>query len=157
MTALWIIIIATPFEKENVIMLMSFLTALAEEKAVSVADAAAANTTATAAAGTAAPAAAGAGDMISMVLMMVVMVAVFYFMLIRPQRKKDKAVKNMLDNLKKGDRVWTIGGFYATVLSIKEDKIELKLGDIEGTVWVKRSAIGGVENVKVENEAAPEI
>ena len=135
-------------------MLMNLTAALAEQ-AVTVPQAATA-TTATEAA-TTAGAAAGTGDMISMILMMVVMVAVFYFMLIRPQRKKDKAVKNMLDNLKKGDRVWTIGGFYATVLTLKDDQIELQLGDMPGTVWVKRSAIGGVENVKVENEAAPEI
>ena len=130
-------------------MLMNFGVALAEatEQAVSVADQAAATT--------AAP--GGAGDMISMLLMMVVMVAVFYFMLIRPQRKKDKAVKNMLDNLKVGDRIWTIGGFYGTVAGIKDDTITLTMGSLQNTVVIKRSAVGGVENVAVENEAAPEI
>ena len=129
-------------------MLMNFATALAEAgQAVSVNDQATAAT----------PAAGGAGDMLSMVLMMVVMVAVFYFMLIRPQRKKDKAVKNMLDNLKVGDRIWTIGGFYGTVLKLKDDTITLKLGDMDGSVVIKRSAVGGVENVKVENDITPEI
>lgn len=130
-------------------MLMNLTAALAEttEQAVSVTD------TANAAAATP----GGAGDMISMLLMMAVMVAVFYFMLIRPQRKKDKAVKNMLDNLKVGDRIWTIGGFYGTVLKLKDDTITLKLGDIDGSVVIKRSAVGGVENVAVENDSAPEI
>ena len=130
-------------------MLMNLTAALAEttEQAVSVTDAANA-TTATA---------GGAGDMISMILMMVVMVAVFYFMLIRPQRKKDKAVKNMLDNLKVGDRIWTIGGFYGTVAGLKDDTVTLTIGSLQNTVVIKRSAIGGVENVAVENEAAPEI
>lgn len=128
-------------------MLMNLTTALAEAgQAVSVSDQA-----------TAAPAAGGAGDMISMVLMMVVMVAVFYFMLIRPQRKKDKAVKNMLDNLKVGDRIWTIGGFYGTVAALKDDTVTLTMGSLQNTVVIKRSAVGGVENVAVENEAAPEI
>lgn len=128
-------------------MLMNLTTALAEAgQAVSVSDQA-----------TAAPAAGGAGDMISMVLMMVVMVAVFYFMLIRPQRKKDKAVKNMLDNLKVGDRIWTIGGFYGTVAGLKDDTVTLTMGSLQNTVVIKRSAVGGVENVAVENEAAPEI
>ena len=95
--------------------------------------------------------------MLSMVLMMAVMVAVFYFMLIRPQRKKDKAVKNMLDNLKVGDRIWTIGGFYGTVAAIKDDTVTLTMGSLQNTVVIKRSAVGGVENVAVENEAAPEI
>ena len=138
-------------------MLMNLATALAEAgQAVSVTDqAAAANTAANTAAGTAP--AGGAGDMISMLLMMAVMVAVFYFMLIRPQRKKDKAVKNMLDNLKVGDRIWTIGGFYGTVAAIKDDTVTLTMGSLQNTVVIKRSAVGGVENVAVENEAAPEI
>lgn len=129
-------------------MLMNSATALAEAgQAVSVNDQATAAT----------PAAGGAGDMLSMVLMMAVMVAVFYFMLIRPQRKKDKAVKNMLDNLKVGDRIWTIGGFYGTVAAIKDDTVTLTMGSLQNTVVIKRSAVGGVENVAVENEAAPEI
>ena len=136
--------------------MLDLFTAYAE-KAVSVADqAAAASSTASTATG--APAAGGgAGDMISMLLMMVVMVGVFYFMLIRPQRKKDKAVKNMLDNLKVGDRIWTIGGFYGTVAGIKDDTVTLTMGSLQNTVVIKRSAVGGVENVAVENEAAPEI
>ena len=131
-------------------MLMNFASALAEAgQAVSVSNQAAE---------AAAPAAAGgAGDMISMLLMMAVMVAVFYFMLIRPQRKKDKAVKNMLDNLKVGDRIWTIGGFYGTVAGIRDDTVTLTMGSLQNTVVIKRSAVGGVENVAVENEAAPEI
>ena len=130
-------------------MLMNFATALAEAgQAVSVNDQA--TTAATGATG-------GAGDMVSMLLMMAVMVGVFYFMLIRPQRKKDKAVKNMLDNLKVGDRIWTIGGFYGTVAALKDDTVTLTIGSLQNTVVIKRSAVGGVENVAVENEAAPEI
>jgi len=136
-------------------MLMNLATALAEAgKAVSVTDQAASAASTASNTATAAP---GSGDMISMILMMVVMVAVFYFMLIRPQRKKDKAVKNMLDNLKVGDRIWTIGGFYGTVASIKDDTVTLTMGSLQNTVVIKRSAVGGVENVAVENEAAPEI
>ena len=101
--------------------------------------------------------AAGGAQLISMLVSMVLMVAVFYFLLIRPQRKKDKAVKNMLSNLKVGDRIWTIGGFYGTVAAIKDDTVTLTMGSLQNTVVIKRSAVGGVENVAVENEAAPEI
>ena len=127
-------------------MLMNVAMTLAEatESAVSVAD----NAAATPSAG---------GDMLSMILMMVVMVAVFYFLLIRPQRKKDKAVKNMLSNLKVGDRICTVGGFYGTIAAIKDDTITLTMGSLQNTVVIKRSAVGTVENVAVENEAAPEI
>ena len=102
-------------------------------------------------------AAGGAGELITTGVMMVAFIAIFYFMLIRPQRKKDKAVKNMLDNLKVGDRIWTIGGFYGTVAGIKDDTVTLTMGSLQNTVVIKRSAVGGVENVAVENEAAPEI
>ena len=129
-------------------MMMNLTTALAEQ-AVSVSGQA---ESASAAATT-----GGAGDMISMLLMMAVMVAIFYFLLIRPQRKKDKAVKNMLDNLKVGDKIWTIGGFYGTVAGIKDDTVTLTMGSLQNTVVIKRTAVGGVENVAVENDAAPEI
>ena len=101
--------------------------------------------------------AAGAGDLITTIVMMVAMVAVFYFLLIRPQRKKDKAVKNMLNSLKVGDRICTIGGFYGTIAAIKDDTITLTMGSLQNTVVIKRSAVGTVENIAVENEAAPEI
>ena len=113
--------------------------------------------TATAIDGTAQTVSAGTGDFISMILMMVVMVAVFYFMLIRPQRKKDKAVKDMLSSLKTGDRICTIGGFYGTVRAVKDDTITLSFGSMENTVVIARWAVRSIENVKTENEAQPEV
>ena len=97
------------------------------------------------------------GDMLSMVIMIVVMVAVFYFLLIRPQRKKDKAVKDMLGALKVGDRICTIGGIYGTIDHIKDDTITLKFGSLENTVVIARWAVRSVENVKTENDSQPEV
>ena len=101
--------------------------------------------------------ATAAGDMVSTVIMMVVMVAVIYFLMIRPQRKKDKAVKDMLKALKVGDRICTIGGIYGTIAHIKEDTITLTIGSLENTVVVARWAIRSVENVKTENDSQPEV
>lgn len=97
------------------------------------------------------------GSMLSSIIMIVVMIAVFYFILIRPQRKKDKAVKDMLGALKVGDRICTIGGFYGTIDKIKDDTLTLKLGSLENTVVIARWAVRSVENVKTENEAQPEV
>lgn len=105
----------------------------------------------------AAAATAGTGDVISMVVMMVVMVAVFYFLLIRPQRKKDKAVKNMLGALKVGDRICTIGGFYATVAALKDDSVTITLGSMQNTIVIARWAVRSVENSSLENDAEPQI
>ena len=92
---------------------------------------------------------------LQMVLPLVLMGAVFYFMLIRPQRKKDKQVKDMLNALKSGDRVTTIGGIYGTITGIKDDTITLAVGQKGGApmeMTVARWAIRQVEEVSVENE-----
>lgn len=93
-------------------------------------------------------------DMIPTLLMMVVMIAIFYFMLIRPQRKKDKAVKDMLAALKPGDRICTIGGIYGTIASIKDETITLYVGAQKTQMVVARWAIRSVEDAPlVENES----
>ena len=56
---------------------------------------------------------------ISFIVMMVAMIALFYFMLIRPQQKQQKKINDMLNNLKVGDRVKTIGGLYGRIVRIK--------------------------------------
>ncbi len=116
--------------------------------------------TALAEAGAVAPeAAAVAGEapgtaaaLIQMLLPMVLIVVVFYFMLIRPQRKKDKKVKDMLSNLKVGDRICTIGGIYGTITGLREDSIVLSVGGKDTPIVLARWAIRNVEAVSVENE-----
>lgn len=100
----------------------------------------------------AATATAGVGEMLGMILPLVLMFVVFYFLLIRPQKKKDKKVKEMLAALKNGDRVCTIGGIYATIESIKDDTITLSVGKGDQTMVVARWAIRSVEDVTIENE-----
>ncbi len=95
---------------------------------------------------------AGGAQLISMLISMVLMIAVFYFLLIRPQRKKDKKVKEMLAALKSGDRICTIGGIYGTITKIKDDTITLAVGGDRTEMVVARWAIRNVEEVSVENE-----
>ena len=99
------------------------------------------------------PAAAGAAEMISMLLPLVLMFAIFYFMLIRPQKKKDKKVKEMLAALKPGDRICTIGGIYGTIVGIKDDTIELAVSNENTKLVVARWAIRNVEEVAIENDS----
>ena len=56
-------------------------------------------------------------------------IAIFYFILIRPQRKKDKEHRQMISSLKKGDQILTIGGFYAKVVALKDNTLTVMLGD----------------------------
>ncbi|MBQ3269501.1 MAG: preprotein translocase subunit YajC [Clostridia bacterium] len=115
-----------------------------------------ANAAATTATGTP-TAVAGGGDLIMTIVMMVAMVAIFYFLLIRPQRKKDKQVKNMLAALKVGDRICTIGGLYGTIAALKDDTVTLTMGSLQNTIVIARWAIRSVENVALENDTEPQI
>ncbi len=86
-------------------------------------------------------------------LPMILIFVVFYFILIRPQRKKDKQVKEMLNNLKAGDRICTIGGIYGTIVGIKDDTVTLSVGRDNLSMVVARWGIRSVEEVTIENDA----
>lgn len=68
-------------------------------------------------------------EMLGTVLPLVLMFAIFYFLLIRPQQKQQKAVREMQNNLQKGDKIVTIGGLHGILDSIDENKIVVKVGD----------------------------
>lgn len=105
------------------------------------------------AADAAATGSAGLAEMLSMLLPLLLMFVVFYFLLIRPQKKKDKKVKEMLAALKNGDRVCTIGGIYGTITNIKDDTIELSVGRDNVKLVFARWAIRNVEEIAVENDS----
>jgi preprotein translocase subunit YajC len=60
---------------------------------------------------------------------LVLMFAAMYFLLIAPQRKKQKAHEKMLTELKAGDEVVTAGGIYGTITSVKDDRFVVRIGD----------------------------
>ena len=101
----------------------------------------------------AAPAAAGFGEMIGMFMPLILMFVIFYFLLIRPQKKKEKKVKEMLAALKPGDRICTIGGIYGTITNIKDETIELAVSTENTKLVVARWAIRNVEEVSIENDS----
>ena len=84
---------------------------------------------------------------------MILIFVVFYFLLIRPQRKKDKEAKTMLDNLKVGDRICTIGGIYATIVRIKDDVLTVEVGDQKTQMMIARWAVRNVEQLSVTNDS----
>ena len=86
-------------------------------------------------------------------LPMILIFVVFYFMLIRPQRKKDKEAKQMLDNLKVGDRICTIGGIYGTIVRIKDQVLTIEVGEQKTQMMIARWAVRNVEQLTVTNDA----
>ena len=135
--------------------LLGIAHAVAETAGEVAGDAAAAAGDAAAAAGEAAEMTAGqtALSYVFTFLPIILMFVIFYFLLIRPQRKKDKKVKEMLDALKPGDRICTIGGIYGTITGIRDDTITLSVGRDNLSMVVARWAIRNVEDVQIENDA----
>lgn len=75
----------------------------------------------------------GSSNLISSLLPLVVLFAIFYFLVIRPQQKQVKKHKEMLTALKKGDKIITNGGLICEVVKPEDDFIKVKLND-EGTM-----------------------
>jgi preprotein translocase subunit YajC len=92
-------------------------------------------------AGTTAQAAPGSALM--SFLPLVLIIVIFYFLLIRPQNKKQKETKKMLDSLRKGDKVVTIGGIHGTIKRVKEQTVVVQVSETQ-TLEFTRSAISNV-------------
>ncbi|MBP3961380.1 MULTISPECIES: preprotein translocase subunit YajC [Paenibacillus] len=73
----------------------------------------------------------------------VLMFAVFYFLLIRPQQRKSKQRNSMLSSLKKGDKIVTIGGMHGTIMEISDDVVVLRVNDAT-KITFDRSAINTI-------------
>ncbi len=104
--------------------------------------------------------ATGAAAMGSPILMMVLMIAIFYFMLIRPENKRKKEAEQMRSSVKKGDKIVTIGGIVGTVVDVKENKIVLETGAdqvrIEFEKWAISTNETAAEAAKAEQKKAAE-
>lgn len=85
----------------------------------------------------------GGSQLLPMVMMWVLIIGIFYFLMIRPQKKKQDELRNMMENLKRGDRVLTSGGLYGTVVGVKDNVAVLKIAD-QVKVEVAKSAITSV-------------
>lgn len=81
----------------------------------------------------------------STIIMMVVFFGIFYFMLIRPQKKKDKEIRDMRNNLSVGDDIITIGGIHGKIVKINDEIIGLELSHKKQRVDFSKWAVGSVE------------
>ncbi len=79
-------------------------------------------------------------------------IVIFYFLIIRPQRKRDKETKNMLGAIKKGDKIQTIGGIRGTVVTVKESSVIIKVDD-NARIEFAKNAIATVLDKKPEPAA----
>jgi len=103
---------------------------------------------------------AGAAGMSSSLIMLVAMLALFYFMLLRPANKRKKEAEQMRNSVKTGDKIVTIGGITGTVVNVKDTRIVLETGAdqvrIELEKWAISSNETAAEAAKAEAKKAQE-
>ena len=96
----------------------------------------------------------------STVLMLIMMLAVFYFMLIRPENKRKKEAEQMRSSVRKGDKITTIGGIVGTVVDVKENNVVVETSAdqvrIELAKWAISSNETAAENAKAAEAKAAE-
>lgn len=85
----------------------------------------------------------GATNIWQLIWPFLLMFAVFYFLLIRPQQKKQKQRTAMLNQIKKGDKITTIGGLHGTVMELNDDTVVIRVNDTTKMTF-ERSAVNTI-------------
>lgn len=92
------------------------------------------------------------GMLISFVPLILIFV-IMYFILIRPQKKKDKETQKMRSNVQVGDEITTIGGIIGIIVSLKEDNVVIETAGERNKIRIKRWAIQSNETIHDDLEA----
>jgi len=86
--------------------------------------------------------------------LMIIMFAVMYFLIIRPQKQKEKKRKEMISNVRKQDKIVTAGGVHGVVVSVKENDVIVRVDDAKDVkMKIDKSALTSVSVPKGEQEA----
>jgi preprotein translocase subunit YajC len=96
--------------------------------------------------------AAGQPSVLAGLLPFILMLVIFYFLLIRPQQKQQRQRQEMLRNLRKGNRVVTVGGIYGEIVAITDETIKLKVAE-RVELLMSRNAVSHVLDSKSLPEA----
>ena len=87
--------------------------------------------------------------------LMIIMFAVMYFLIIRPQKQKEKKRQEMISNVRKQDRIVTAGGVHGVVVSVKENEVVVRVDDAKDVkIKVDKSALTSVSAPRGEQEEA---
>ena len=93
------------------------------------------------------------GSPIGLIIMMVALFAIMYFMMIRPQKKKQKEEQSMRDNIQVGDEITTIGGIMGRVVTVKEDSLIIETGADRNKMKIARWAVSANNTANEKAEA----
>jgi preprotein translocase subunit YajC len=89
----------------------------------------------------------GGEGIVSLLIPIILIFAVFYFILILPQQKKEKAHRKMVEGLKKGDEVITIGGIHGRIVLTKDDTVILKVSP-QTNIEISKTSIASLKEKK---------
>ena len=91
---------------------------------------------------------------LSLIIMVVAMIAIFYFLMYRPQKKQEKEAAKMRSELMVGDEITTIGGIIGEIVSIKENTVMIETGKDRTKIRILTTAIRNVDVHATEKNAA---
>ena len=89
---------------------------------------------------------AAQGGLMGMFFPLIIFILIFYFFIIRPQKKRDKQHNNMIAGINRGDQIVTIGGFLGTVREVRDDTFQIEIAEgvrvriLKSAVQTKRAA-----------------
>lgn len=89
-------------------------------------------------------------------VILVAFIAIMYFILIRPQKKKDQEVQDMRSNIQVGDEIVTIGGILGRVVKTKDDSVVIQVGADKTKFEIKKWAISSVEKKSTDRKVSRE-
>lgn len=81
----------------------------------------------------------------------VLILGIFYVIVVLPQQRRQRKLQDMIDSLKKGDRIITSGGIYGTVVGVKDDRIEVRVAE-NVKVEMSRNAVTALQNPGEDKE-----
>ncbi|MBR6061376.1 MAG: preprotein translocase subunit YajC [Spirochaetales bacterium] len=90
---------------------------------------------------------------IFMIGFMAIFIIFFYFVVIRPQKKQQKEMQKMLDALKKGDKIVTIGGIIGKVAAVKDDVVVIRVNDSNTEITFRKDAVSKVVNQTADKKS----
>lgn len=89
----------------------------------------------------------GGGNILTALFPFILVFAIFYLLIIRPSRTKQKRHQQMVEQLKSGDKIVTSGGIYGTVMGVQKDRIEVKIAS-NVKIDITKSAVGTILSSK---------
>lgn len=84
-------------------------------------------------------------------LPIIAILAVFYLLILMPQQRRQRKVQDMIDNLKNGDKIITSGGIYGTVVSVRDDRIQVRVAE-NVKLEISRNAVTALQNPEENKE-----